>query len=53
MVSWKMYGEANSKGNLVWASQVPKADANYRYSPGTEEEKAVTANLCGTSVGGL
>jgi len=51
MMSWKMFSDANATGDLVWASEVPSADAAYRYSPGTEEEKSVVASLCGTTLG--
>jgi hypothetical protein len=51
MVSWRMYRDIDGQGSSVWAHDLPHADASYRHSPGTEEEKAVTAHLCGTSVG--
>lgn len=51
IVSWKMFNEANAEGELVWAAKAPQSDANYRDSPSTEEEKAVTANVCGSNVG--
>lgn len=49
MVSWKMFSGANSQGNLVWQSSFGGAAADYRYSPGTEEEISVTTAICGSS----
>ena len=48
MVAWKMFSQREAKGELVWADQ--STDVNYRYAPGTDEEKAVVGNLCGASV---
>jgi len=50
MVAWKMFSGANSQGNLVWESGVQGDDAAYRYSPGTEEERSVAFEICGSSV---
>ena len=52
MAAWKMYSESNGKGELIWADQLEGLDADYRYAPGTEEEKSVISILCSSSVGG-
>jgi hypothetical protein len=51
MVSWKMFSGVNSQGTLVWAAESQGSDASYRHRPSGEEEKSVTANVCGSSVG--
>ena len=51
--SMKLYSGNNLQGEVVAADEAQGADAQYRYSPMSAEEKSVAANVCGTAVGGL
>ena len=46
MVSWKMFSDAHSQGDLVWERSYEGA---YRYSPHTAEELSVSNAICGTT----
>ena len=48
LAAWKMFSEPDAKGDLVWSDRVE--DTQYRYAPGTDEERGVVSQLCGSSV---